>query len=156
MTQNIHPVTNRAELNAIRTLFAEYAESLDFSLQSQGFREELEELPGKYGPPSGCILLGTVDELPAGCVALRPLTEGACEMKRLYVRPRYRKTGLGRALAERIIEEALAVGYKAIRLDTIPAMMPGAVAVYRALGFQPIPSYWNNPLLGVEYMELKL
>ena len=156
MTQTIHLVRDPQEFPTVRILFQEYAESLGFSLQSQNFSTELEELPGKYAPPGGCILLAMVDDLHAGCVALRPLADRACEMKRLYVRPQHRKIGLGRALAVRAIAEAQALGYSAIRLDTLPSAMPQAVALYCALGFQPIPPYWNNPLHGVEYMELKL
>jgi GNAT superfamily N-acetyltransferase len=144
------------DVEVVRALFVEYAAGLGVDLVSQGFAEELAELPGKYAPPRGRLLLATVDGRPAGCVALRPLSAGACEMKRLYVRAAYRGSGLGRMLAEQIVREAQGLRYRAIRLDTLPAQMPGAVALYRALGFRPIAPYWDNPLPGVEYLELQL
>lgn len=144
------------ELLTVRELFREYAASLNLDLEAQNFAHELTDLPGKYGAPTGCILLALAGHEPIGCVALRPLDDGACEMKRLYVRPQYRTTGAGRRLAERIIHKARVLGYRAIRLDTIPPQMARAVALYRALGFEPIPPYWHNPLPGVEYMERKL
>lgn len=152
----IHNVSSLEELPIIRTLFQEYADSLGFSLESQNFAQELDELPGKYAPPTGCLLLAMVDGEPAGIVALRPQSHDACEMKRLYVRPQYRKLGLGRALVERVIEEARVLGYRVLRLDTIPTLMERAVALYTALGFERIPPYWNNVLPGAEYMELRL
>lgn len=156
MDVTIHRVTNPEQLPIIRELFQEYASSLGFSLESQNFAQELDELPGKYAPPTGSLLLATVNGEPAGIVALRPQADSVCEMKRLYVRPQYRKLGLGRVLVERVIEEGRALGYQVIRLDTIPAIMERAVALYTALGFEKIPPYWNNILPGAEYMELTL
>ena len=89
-------------------------------------------------------------------MALKYLSDGVCEMKRLYVRPQYRNAGLGRALIERLIREARLLGYAIMRLDTLPERMTHAVALYRELGFVKIPPYWNNTLPGIEYMELKL
>jgi putative acetyltransferase len=156
MTPTIRPATSAGDLDAIRTLFREYAASLGFDLCFQNFEQELAGLPGSYAPPSGCLLLATVDNDPAGCVALKPLSEGVCEMKRLYVRSRHRGIGLGRILTERIIGEARRLGYQAIRLDTVPSVMGSAVALYRALGFQEIPAYCFNPVPGALFLELQL
>ena len=143
------------DLLAVRSLFQDYADSLDFELDFQDFREEMETLPGKYAPPLGSILLARENGETVGCVAVRPLGEDICEMKRLYVRPAYRGKRLGRELALAIIEEAKRLGYKAMRLDTVVAMKE-ASALYRTLGFQTIYAYCYNPLPDAMYFELKL
>jgi putative acetyltransferase len=143
------------EIPAIKGLFQDYADSLDFELDFQDFREELATLPGKYAPPLGCILVAKAKGETVGCVAVRPLGEAVCEMKRLYVKPAHRGKSLGRELAMAIIEEAKRLGYKAMRLDTVKDMKE-ASALYRALGFQPIDAYCYNPLPGAMYFELKL
>lgn len=143
------------DLTTIQLLFREYQLSLNFDLCFQNFEQELARLPGKYAEPHGCILLATVDGTPAGCVAIRPLEDRVCEMKRLYVRPAARGTGVGGALARRIIDEARTRGYAAMRLDTVPTLMGSAVALYRALGFVNIPRYCENPIPGAEFMELR-
>ena len=145
-----------ADIGAVRALCLEYAATLGVDLETQHLSRELAELPGRYAPPSGCLLLATVAGRPAGCVALRALSSDVCEMKRLFVRAPHRRIGLGRRLALRILEEARARGYRAMRLDTLPERMDPAVRLYRALGFVNIPAYWNNVLPGVEYMELLL
>jgi len=143
------------ELIAVKSLFQEYADSLSFGLDFQDFREELATLPGKYAPPLGAILLARENGETVGCVAVRPLGEGICEMKRLYVKPSHRGKNLGRDLALAIIEEAKRLGYKAMRLDTVVEMKE-ASALYRTLGFQPIDAYCYNPLPGAMYFELRL
>lgn len=144
------------ELEVVRVLLREYAGTLGFNLCFQNFEEELAQLPGKYAEPGGCLLLAKVDGEAVGCVALRPLGERICEMKRLYVRPAGRGLGVGRDLAQCVISEARARGYTAMRLDTIPATMAGAVRLYQTLGFVSIPAYSANPIVGAEYMELRL
>ena len=136
------------EIAAARNLFTEYAESLGFSLCFQGFDQELATLPGRYAPPRGRLLLAWVDGAPAGCVALRPLNQDTAEMKRLYVRPEYQGRGLGRRLAIRVVEEATTLGYRGMWLDTIPATMGPAVALYRSLGFENIPAYTDHQAPG--------
>jgi ribosomal protein S18 acetylase RimI-like enzyme len=143
------------EISVIKELFQEYAESLNFDLDFQDFREELATLPGKYTPPLGTILVAKENGAIVGCVAVRPLGPEICEMKRLYVKPAHRSKKLGRELAVAIIEEAKKLGYKAMRLDTVEAMKE-ASALYRALGFQQIEAYCFNPLPGAMYFELKL
>jgi len=156
MLPTIHTITQEEGVGPIRELFREYAASLGFSLCFQGFEQELADLPSPYSPPSGCLLPATMENEPAGCVALKPLAGGVCEMKRLYVRPPLRRTGLGRRLADEIILAAKHFGYTAIRLDTVPSVMQSAVALYRSLGFQEIPAYCVNPLCGAVFMELRL
>ena len=138
-----------------RELFKEYASSLGFDLGFQDFARELEELPGAYVAPAGALLLAFCDGNLAGCVAMRPLEAGACEMKRLYVRPRFRGKGVGRQLAEAVVAAARDAGHAAMRLDTIP-WMRDAVALYRSLGFVPIAPYRHNPIAGAQFFELRL
>ena len=156
MDIDIAPATSPAQLDDVRALCREYADTLGLDLETQNLSQELAQLPGKYAPPAGCLLLAHVGDQPAGCVAFRPLGERVCEMKRLYVRPSYRKLGLGRLLVERLLQEGRARGYTTMRLDTIPERMQAAVALYQRFGFVNIPAYWSNLLPGVEYMELAL
>jgi GNAT superfamily N-acetyltransferase len=145
-----------AQIAQARELFLEYAQSLGFSLCFQNFDHELAGLPGDYAPPDGRLLLAEYEGQLAGCVALHELEAGICEMKRLYLRPRFRGKGLGRVLAERIIAEARTIGYQRMRLDTVEPVMKDAVAVYRKLGFKEVAPYRANPIAGAMYMELEL
>ncbi|MGD2185202.1 MAG: GNAT family N-acetyltransferase [Desulfobacterales bacterium] len=139
----------------VRRLFQQYADSLGFDLEFQDFSRELDTLPGDYAPPQGCILLaGRADEY-IGCVAMRPLEERICEMKRLYVTPDFRGQKIGRALAQNIIDEARLRGYDRMRLDTIESMTE-AKSLYLSLGFRPIKPYRYNPLDHPTYFELDL
>ena len=144
------------DLAAVRRLFRAYADWLDVDLCFQGFEQELADLPGAYAPPAGRLLLGKIGAEIVGCVALRPLEPGICEMKRLWVEPGVGGSGIGRRLAEAIIAAAQKIGYRRMRLDTIPARMPAAQHLYRSLGFREIPAYYHNPLSGVVMLELDL
>ena len=144
------------QITQARELFLEYAQSLGFSLCFQNFDKELADLPGDYAPPAGRLLLAEYEAQIAGCVALHKLADDICEMKRLYLRPQFRGKGFGRALADRIIAEARAIGYQRMRLDTVEPVMKDAVAMYRQIGFREIAPYCNNPIPGALYMELEL
>lgn len=144
-----------APLEQARALIVEYAESRGFPLSWQGFDEEVASLPGQYAPPEGRLLLGLVNGRPVGCVGLRRIDGESCEMKRLYVRPAARGQGLGRLLAERVIEEARGIGYRAMLLDTLDRMEE-AGGLYRALGFRTTEPYRYNPLPDVVYLRLAL
>jgi GNAT superfamily N-acetyltransferase len=142
-------------LSRTRELFQEYAASLPVSLCFQGFTQELATLPGDYAAPEGRLLLAMSGRDAAGCVALRKWSEGACEMKRLYVRPIHRKCGLGRRLVEEVIRVAKELRYQTMRLDTLPSMVE-AIALYTSMGFQEIPAYRHNPVPEHKQMELNL
>jgi putative acetyltransferase len=145
-----------ADLDEVRALFREYQEMLGVDLCFQGFAAELAALPGAYAPPRGRLLLADEDGAVGGVVALRPLDEeGACEMKRMFVRPSLRGRGLGRALAVAIIAEARAAGYRRVRLDTL-RRLGAALALYRELGFVETLAYRANPEEDVVYMALEL
>ena len=138
----------------VRELFMQYADSLDFDLEFQGFSQELATLPGNYAPPGGCILLAEESGRLVGCVALRLLEGKICEMKRLYVRSGYRGRGIGRTLACSVIDRAREIGYEKMRLDTI-ATMNEARTLYYSLEFKNIKAYRYNPH-DTNYMELEL
>ena len=139
-----------------RRLFREYEAWLGIDLCFQSFEEELANLPGKYAAPSGRLFLGYVGEKIAGCVALRKLDDGVCEMKRLFVREGFRGSGLGKTLIEHLINEARSIGYRKMRLDTLPDKMPKAVELYRTHGFREIAPYYENPHKTTLFMEKDL
>ncbi len=144
-----------AHVATVRTLFLEYAASLNISLCFQGFENEIAALPGDYSPTRGRLYLAIIGDQPAACIALRPIDPRTCEMKRLYVRPAYRGRGMGRRLAVMLVDEARAIGYTSMRLDTLPVMTE-AVGLYESMGFRRIEPYRHNPVPGAIYMELTL
>ncbi|MBI5687873.1 MAG: GNAT family N-acetyltransferase [Verrucomicrobia bacterium] len=152
---NIRQAITKEDIATARALFEEYAAWLDVDLCFQGFAAELAGLPGSYAPPRGRLLLACAGDGAAGCVALRPLGESVCEMKRLFVRPAFRGQGVGRMLAEKVAAEARVIGYANMKLDTLPAMS-AATALYASLGFTRIPAYYATPLQDTIFMELKL
>jgi putative acetyltransferase len=145
-----------SEINEARELFREYSERLGLDLCFQNFEQELAELPGRYALPEGRLLLAISNGQVAGCVGLRKIGDGVCEMKRLYVRPKFRGLGIGRAMAVHLIEEARSLNYSQMRLDTLPAQMGEAIRMYRSLGFREIEPYYHNPVEGALFLELTL
>ena len=147
------------EIAAIGTLFREYASGLGVDLCFQNFEDELATLPGEYSPPRGALLLARAEDEYAGCCGLRPLDSAdypnAAEMKRLYVRPRFRGTGLGRELAEAALAAAREAGYSCVLLDTLDDM-EAARGLYEELGFREIPPYYHNPIPGAHYLKADL
>lgn len=145
-----------AALETVRQLFLEYADELQENLCFQSFDAELKDPLKKYGPPRGALFIAYWNEEPAGCIALQPLKEeGVCEMKRLYVKPAFRKYGIGRSLVEQLITESYQLGYTDMRLDTLERLKP-AISLYKSLGFENTQAYNENPLSGVVYMEKKI
>lgn len=151
-------VRGEHQIQQVKDLFSEYARSLGFSLRFQGFEKEIEELPGEYAPPEGCLFLSMDNGNAIGCVGLRPSgssSERFCEMKRLYVQPQHRRSGVGKKLSEIVIGRAAGIGYTHMRLDTIITMNE-ATELYRSLGFREIDPYRYNPIEGAVFMELEL
>jgi ribosomal protein S18 acetylase RimI-like enzyme len=144
------------EINSVRKLFQEYASWVEISLCFQNFDQEVAELPGAYAPPSGRLLMAVDGDQVMGCVALRKIGDSIGEMKRLYVRPEFRGRRLGRTLTEKLIAEAIHIGYARLRLDTLPGRMDQAIAMYRSFGFREISPYYQNPVADATFMELVL
>jgi ribosomal protein S18 acetylase RimI-like enzyme len=156
MPPEIIQAESAEQVERARELFQEYEAWIDTDLCFQSFEQELAGLPGKYAPPDGRLLLAVHDGQLAGCVALRKIGEGTCEMKRLFVRPEFHGKHLGRQLIDSVLKEARAIGYERMRLDTLPPQMNKAIALYRALGFKEIAPYYHNPVPGALFMELQL
>src|SRR5215208_1734963 len=152
----IFQANTQEDIGQARTLFEEYASGLGISLCFQNFDRELANLPGDYAPPDGRLLLATENDQLAGCIALRRLAPGVCEMKRLFLRPAYRGKGRGKVLVESIIDEARKLGYTTVRLDTLPGRMDKAIALYQSIGFVEIAPYCENPVEGAKFMGLDL
>ncbi len=144
------------QITEAKTLFREYEAWLGMDLCFQGFEAELAALPGKYAMPDGRLYLAYVDDKLAGCIALRKLEDGICEMKRLFVRDGFRGEKIGVSLIEKLIDDAKQIGYKHMLLDTYPPKMGKAVSLYESHGFQAIPPYYDNPHSDVLFMELAL
>ena len=151
----IHAAQFPEHLEVVRAIFREYAASLDIDLGFQDFESELANLPGKFAAPQGRILLAWNEGQVIGCMAMRPLNDTTCEMKRLYLRPSGRGRQLGRQLAMQLCRLAQEAGYRAIRLDTLSSML-AARQLYTSLGFKPIPAYVFNPIEGAIFMECDL
>lgn len=151
----IRNASGASDIETIRKLFLEYAGTLNFSLCFQGFDEELAKLPGDYAPPQGGLWLASVDDAIVGCLGMRQVDDGICEIKRLYLRPAARGLGLGRRLTETALESARSRGYRAMRLDTVDSMV-AAQSLYRALGFREIPPYGEHRHPRLRYFELAL
>jgi GNAT superfamily N-acetyltransferase len=156
---SVLPAASAEDLDAVRVLFREYADSLQIDLCFQNFDAELRELPGDYAVPHGALLLVRVGGVAAGCCALRPLPgadyANASEMKRLFVRAEFRGLGLGRQLSEAILDCARSAGYDSVLLDTLDDM-ESARALYQELGFVEIPPYYYNPIAGAHYLKADL
>lgn len=151
-----HIIEEGKELNIIRDLFREYEKELNEDICFQSFDEELKDPLKKYGPPSGDLLLAYWEDEIAGCIALTGMKEpGACEMKRLFVKPHFRKNKIGRILVEELLSSATKRNYEKMRLDTFEKLEP-AVHLYKQFGFKITSAYYNNPLTGVVYMEKEL
>ncbi len=155
MNLEIRDAVEAADVEQIRRLFEEYQRAIDVDLCFQGFAEELASLPGKYARPGGRLLLAVGDRESAGCAGLRPLGGRDCEMKRLYVRPPYRGSGLGRRLATELVDHARGAGYARMYLDTLSSMTE-ARALYRSLAFVETAPYYPNPEPGAIYLALDL
>lgn len=144
------------QIDQARKLFREYESWLGLDLCFQGFEQELRDLPGKYSPPDGRLFLAYAKKDLVGCIAMRKLEEGICEMKRLFVRDEFRGQKIGIQLIEKLIGEARTANYSKMRLDTFPPKMGKAVSLYESHGFRQIPPYYENPHDGVLFMELQL
>ena len=152
---HIRQATSPTDIATARTLFQEYADDLGIDLCFQGFAKELAQLPGSYAPPHGRLLIAWVDDVAAGCVALRRFSESICEMKRLFVRPAFRGRGIGKELVNALIREASQIGYTTMCLDTLPTLT-AATQLYESAGFVRRTAYYETPLEETIFMETRL
>ena len=146
---------SQEEIEEAATLFREYASTLNFDLSFQHFEDEMSTFPIQYSRPTGCLLIAHENHTLAGCVGLRRLAQGVCEIKRLYVRQGFRGKGIGHALVAKVIDMGRGLGYGWMRLDTVPSMHE-AIALYKSFGFKQIPKYRENPIVGALFFELQL
>ena len=146
----IEPVKSEEQIEAVRQLLWTYGHSRNFDSALGDYDTELAELPGKYNPPEGFLLLASFDNIPAGCIAYRKIGPGICEMKRMYVSPEHRGKGIGKQLANALIDQAKIAGYSTMKLDTHPTMHK-AHSLYQSLGFEEIERYNDNPISGVRF-----
>ena len=151
----LHQASFPAHLSVVQVLFREYAATLGIDLSFQDFDREVTTLPGKYAPPAGGLWIAFDGVAAAGCIALRPLMQKTCEMKRLYVRPAYRGSGVGRKLVEHVLAAAVEKGYRRISLDTL-STMAAAIELYRSLGFEEVSAYCHNPVQGAKFFAKEL
>ncbi|MFW9819490.1 MAG: GNAT family N-acetyltransferase [Candidatus Thorarchaeota archaeon] len=151
----IEQALTEKQIRDAKKLFIEYSNHLGIDLSFQNFKEELNKFPGQYSPPEGCIFLAYYKKKPIGCVGLRKFKDDICEMKRLYIHPKFRKKGIGKTLATTIINESKEIGYKYMRLDTLP-FMTEAITLYLALGFKEISPYRYNPFENAKFFEVEL
>lgn len=151
----LRQVTSASDIATVRSLLLDYQRGLGVDLSFQDFQTEVRTLPGEYAPPGGSLLLALHDERPVGCVALRAAGGGRCEMKRLYVGAGTRGLGVGRALVQAVLDQARAIGYSQIVLDTLPSMAD-AQRLYEQFGFCDIPPYRMNPIAGTRYLGRSL
>lgn len=149
---DIRIAQSAADFDTAKQLFLEYAESLGFDICFQHFGQELVDIRVQYGAPDGCLLLAAENGVDVGCAGVRRWKGAAAELKRMYLRPSARGAGGGRRLLQAALEQARQLGYRSIRLDTLPNMQ-AAVSLYRAFGFQDIPAYRENPFEGTIYLE---
>ena len=153
---SIVQITEKGEaLDAAIQLFKDYAAELNADLCFQSFDAELTDPLKKYGPPNGALFLAYYNQLPVGCIALQPLLNGSCEMKRLYVQPNYRKHKIAEALVQQLLTTAKSLGYNTMKLDTLNRLQP-AINLYKKFGFTETTAYYANPLSEVVYMEKEL
>ena len=143
------------DISEIKKMFLQYGIERTFDKALRGYQEEIDNLPGKYGPPSGGLLIGLINNIPVGCIAYQPLSRDTCEMKRLYVYPEYRRLGLGHLLVEKIIDLAIQGDYRIMKLDTHPSMTK-AQRLYQKFGFLPSERYNDNPIDGILFFEKEL
>ncbi len=151
----LRPPESQDDIDTIRSLFREYEKAIGIDLCFQDFESELAGLPGRYAPPEGRLYIAYCDSEVAGCVGIRKLADRICEMKRLYVRPRFRGRRIGRILAQKTVDEATKAGYTTMRLDTLKTMTE-AISLYESIGFKLAGAYYDNPHPDAVYMELKL
>jgi carbonic anhydrase len=152
---NIVQAQSNEHIETIRRLFLEYAGSLGIDLGFQDFDNELAGLPGAYAPPDGRLYLAIEGTRPAGCSGIKKISTELCELKRLYVCPLFRGKGIGRHLVLAAVKDAREIGYKKMRLDSLPSMRR-ALDLYRSMGFKPIEPFYNNPVAGAVFLELNL